>query len=68
MSYQLFRCVVCDNPVTPGESGVMKQVLCWVRSDNNTSPKGVESQHRFAHWVCLETELHRKPKQAETLF
>jgi hypothetical protein len=68
MTYALFRCVFCDHPVNVGESGVMKQVLCWVKSANNTSPKGIESQHRYAHAVCLETEMHGKPQQAETLF
>jgi hypothetical protein len=46
----------------------MKQVLCWVRSNNNTSPKGIQSQHRYAHAVCLETDLHGRSEQAETLF
>jgi hypothetical protein len=64
----MFRCVFCDNPLNVGDSTVMKQVVCWVRSDNNTSPKGAQSQHRYAHAVCLEVELHSKPKQAETLF
>ena len=64
----MFRCVFCENPVRVGDSTVMKQVLCWVRSANNASPKGIESQHRYAHAICLESELYNKPKQAESLF
>lgn len=67
MAYELFRCIFCDKPVTPGQRSILKQVLCWVRSDTGATPKWTESQHKYAHEVCVEDS--RKPKhQIETLF
>ena len=58
-SYVRFACEFCGHEVQPNQSGTMKLVLAWVRSDNNTGIKGVKNQHKYAHAICVETETKR---------
>lgn len=72
MSYVRYSCELCGHEVQPGQSGTMKLVLAWVRSDNNTGIKGVKNQHKYAHSICIETETKRGKQEGsngeQTLF
>jgi len=72
MSYVRYVCEFCNHEVQPGQSGTMKLVLAWVRSDNNTGIKGVKNQHKYAHSICVETETKRGKQEGsngeQTLF